>query len=92
MQGSNLDTKAIIRRFIVDELLSGDDSVEDGDNLLKDGMVDSLGMLRLVAHIEEVVRTRVPASDFTIENFRDINALSDYLGRLAAKSETDGVR
>ena len=86
-----MDTKHIIRSFIVDELLSGDDSVEDDDNLLKDGMVDSLGMMRLVAHMEEIVGAPVPPSDFTIENFRDINALGDYLGRLIAGTENSRV-
>ncbi|MCB1906478.1 MAG: acyl carrier protein [Rhodocyclaceae bacterium] len=77
-----MDSKQAIRRFIVDELLSGDDQITDDDNLLRDGMVDSLGMLRLVSHMEELAGRKIPPTDFTVENFRDINALGSYLRRL----------
>ena len=59
-----MDHITTIRKFVVEELLSGDSSIQNDDNLLQEGMVDSLGMLRLVAHFyrarqreEELTRT-----------------------------------
>ena len=65
--------------YISGELLEDDDPIEANDNLLADGMVDSMGMLRLVAHIDEVWNIRVPPEDFTIENFKTIAAIEAYL-------------
>ena len=65
--------------YIGEELLEDDEPIEADDNLLADGMVDSMGMLRLVAHIDEVWNIRVPPEDFTIENFKTIAAIEAYL-------------
>lgn len=64
--------------FLRDELLDDADVAAD-DNLLADGMVDSLGMLRLMDFIEQTFTLTVPPEDFTIENFRTIEILNEYL-------------
>ena len=71
--------KEALTAFVSEELLSGRMRVGDDDNLLSEGMVDSLGMLRLVGFIEEQFGVKVPPEDFTIENFRTIALLTDYL-------------
>lgn len=76
-----MEIREVIREYISKELLEDDEPLGDDENLLADGMVDSLGMLRLVAFIEESHGIRVPPEDFTIENFRTIDALDDYLKR-----------
>ena len=59
------------------------------DNLLADGLVDSMGMLRLVAHIDQTWNVKVPAEDFTIENFRTVTAIDAYLtARLGSIDDT----
>lgn len=65
--------------YINDELLDDDEPITADDNLLADGTVDSMGMLRLVAHIGEKWNVQVPAEDFTIENFRTVTAIDAYL-------------
>ena len=80
--GSNeLDMKAELQEFIGQDLLSGQQEVGVEDNLLTDGLVDSVGAMRLVAFIEESLGVKVPPEEFTIENFRTINVLGDYLQR-----------
>ena len=64
--------------------------IDDDENLLADGMVDSLGMLRLVAFIEESYGFRVPPDAFTIEHFRTIGTLDAYLSRAIAAQAPDG--
>ena len=68
-----------IKLYIGDELLEEEGPITDDENLLADGMVDSLGMLRLVSFIEESYDFRVPPADFTIENFRTIETIVAYL-------------
>ena len=73
----NID-EAIIK-FVTRELLNSSLEVEADDNLLSDGMVDSMGMLRLVSYIEELMQLTIPHEDLVIENFRTIKAIVDYL-------------
>lgn len=67
--------------YISEELLNGRQEVEPDENLLSDGMVDSLGMLRLVAYIEQVYGIVIPPEHFTIEHFRTVELLTAYLQR-----------
>ena len=65
--------------------------VGDDENLLADGMVSSLGMLRLVAFIEASYDIKVPPGDFTIENFRTLEALVTYLsGKVDTRDAVNG--
>lgn len=65
--------------YISEELLDDDEPITAEENLLADGTVDSMGMLRLVAHIGEKWNVQVPAEDFVIENFRTVTAIDAYL-------------
>ena len=76
-----MDITLSLKKFIVDELLDGGVEVDENDNLLADGMVDSLGMLRLVSHIETLLSIKIPHSDLVIENFRSISVIDQYLQR-----------
>ena len=79
-----------LRRYIGDELVEDDGAVGDDENLLADGMVDSMGMLRLVAFIDETWDIRVPPEEFILEHFRTIADLDVYLtGKLGAKGNAD---
>jgi len=70
-----------LRRFIVDELLSGDADLTPDDSILADGVLDSVGVMRLVAFIDEQFDYQVPAQDLTIEHFRTTQSLAAYLER-----------
>lgn len=76
---SNTDTmRGQLLQFIIEELLDGE-QIESDENLLADGVVDSLGMMRLVAFVQERVGTNIPPQDLTLENFRTVDAISSYL-------------
>ena len=70
--------KAELRRFIQVELLNGR-SLGDSEDILVNGLVDSMGVMRLVAYIEQQFGLKVPPDDLTIENFRTIEVLTRYL-------------
>lgn len=70
--------KQAIRDFIVNELLSGQ-QLEDDQELLLSGLIDSLGVMKLVSFIDRDLGVRVPHSDIKLRNFATINAIADYL-------------
>ena len=77
-----------LRTFIQTDLLNlgEDDALLDDQELLVDGMVDSLGMIRLLAFIKETYQYNVPPEDFLIENFSSLDAIVAYLERSKATS------
>lgn len=81
-----MNVKSSLIEFISDEILEFDQPVSDDENLLADDMIDSLGMLRLVAYIEATLQVKVPPADFTIANFRTIDAICQYLERNTSAS------
>jgi len=72
--------------FIRTELLHGRSVNFDADqDLLSAGIIDSLGILRLVAFMEDQLGIQVLDEDVVFENFSSIKVMNDYVcGRLAA--------
>lgn len=78
--------KEELKRFVSHDLMNNghDADIADDENLLLSGLVDSLGMMRLIGHIEDKCGIRVPPEDVTIENFMSINTINRYVeGRLS---------
>jgi len=67
-----------ITRFIIDDLLSGM-QVSDQDDLLLNGLIDSIGVMRLVSFIEVLIDKPVPPEDVTLEHFVNIDAIYNYI-------------
>ena len=74
----------IIIDYIKQQLLSGqvDIDLNPEEDLLGSGLIDSLGMIQLLAFIEEKFEVKVPPQDMTIENFMTVEAIGNYLERL----------
>jgi acyl carrier protein len=51
----------------------------DDVSLLDEGVIDSLGMIALVIHIEETFDIRVPPEDATPDRFRSLATISAYI-------------
>ena len=73
--------QSILQQYISEELLNGRMQVEVDDDLLIGEIIDSMGMMRLVAFVEETFAISVPLEDITIQNFRTIEAIDEYLVR-----------
>jgi acyl carrier protein len=62
-----------IRGFIQTEILFDDDSVSlTNETPLLDGVLDSLGLMQLVAFLEEEFDIEVQDEEVTVEHFRTI--------------------
>lgn len=77
-----MDTKELLRQYISQQLLEGHDNLNVDENLLTTGMIDSHGIMRLIVYIEEIFGLQVPPIDITLENFRTITLISDYINRM----------
>jgi acyl carrier protein len=71
-------TKDQILHFISSTLLDGR-PVAAADDLLLSGILDSLGVMSLVAFLENEGGISIPAQDLTLENFTSVDAISSYL-------------
>ena len=81
------DTKASIKKFIADSFLyrEGIDELGDGDSLLENGVIDSTGILELVAFLEKTFNIRVADDEVVPENLDSVNQLLDYVNRKQGK-------
>jgi acyl carrier protein len=75
-----MSKKVILIDFIEQEFMRGRGaSLKADDELLSSGIIDSLGILRLVAFVEERFGVQMPDEDVVFENFHSVNAIADYL-------------
>lgn len=75
---SDADVAAGLRRFIVDEV-GGEDDFTDDDQLLAEGLIDSLSLLELVRFIEDTYEREVSDLDVTLENFGSIDSMVRFV-------------
>jgi len=71
----------ILINYINQTLLnnSQDDKIDVEDDLLGGGILDSLGMMKLILFIEKEFKLKVPPEDMTIENFMSVQNIGAYL-------------
>jgi len=74
-------TKDQIREFILRDLASakGVSSFSDSESLMESGVIDSLGIFRLVAFLEETFRVRVGDEEITHENLKSVDAIDQLV-------------
>jgi 2-hydroxymuconate-semialdehyde hydrolase len=78
------DVSNDLRAWISEEALSArpDITLEDSTELLKSGYLDSLLLLRLVAHIEDRFGVEVPDDQVLPAHFRTIAAMTALIREL----------
>lgn len=75
-----MDRRSALQNYIKQEIMRNPNAkIQDSDDLLSAGILDSLAILQLVAFIEENFKIKVPDEDVVFENFQSIAALDEYL-------------
>ena len=71
----------IISEYIETELLSGQGEIQlaADEDILTTGLIDSLGIMKLIAFLEEKFEVSIPPEDMTIENFLTIETIENYI-------------
>ena len=72
-----------IKNFIAQNLLFSDNgyTYSDDDSFLEEGIVDSIGVLELVAFVEDQFGITVDDIEVTPDNFDSVTKLSGYVRR-----------
>lgn len=52
--------------------------INSKDDLLEKGVIDSLGMMKLILFLEKQYLKRVPSEDMTLDNFRSVEKIANY--------------
>jgi acyl carrier protein len=71
------EVKDRIREYIVEEFAKskGINEVSDQEVLTKNGIIDSMGIFRLVAFLEETFNVRIADEEITNDNLESIDAI-----------------
>jgi acyl carrier protein len=70
-----------IRQFVIDNFLfgQGDVQLENDDSFMERGIVDSTGVLELVAFLEKQYQIKVEGKDLIPDNLDSISNLQRFL-------------
>lgn len=75
-----MDRETMILDYIKKEIVRNEKAqISEQEDLLSEGILDSLGILQLVAYINDTFGIEIPDRDVVYENFHSVNALSTYL-------------
>jgi len=80
-QPATATPKDQIREFIQRDLASakGISSFSDSESLMENGIIDSLGIFRLVAFLEETFRVRIGDEEITAENLKSVDVIEQLV-------------
>ena len=80
-----MSTESEIRQFIVDNFLFGDDGgLKNDDSFLDRGLIDSTGIMEVVAFIEEEYGIEVLDEELVPQNLDSVNNIAAFIGRKKA--------
>jgi acyl carrier protein len=79
-----MDRKSILSEYIKNEIMRNRNAkLSDDEDLLSSGILDSLGILQLVAFIEKTFGIHIPDEDVVYDNFQSLNSMATYLDNAA---------
>jgi acyl carrier protein len=74
--------KGRVREFIMKiAVRRGVPNLSDDDSLTSTGVLDSMGIFRLVSFVEETFSVAVGDEEITSDNFRSINTIQEFVLR-----------
>jgi acyl carrier protein len=73
-----MNSKMLITKFILSNLLKNSDEIElkETDSLIDKGIIDSLGIMKLIVYLEKEFDVKIANEEITLENFENIKAIS----------------
>jgi acyl carrier protein len=75
-----MDYKTLVQNYLKKEVLRNRDAnIEENSDLVSEGILDSLGILQIVAYIESNLNIQIPDEDVVYENFHSLGSIASYL-------------
>ena len=83
MMSEATEIREQLRRYIAENLLFSDKEYpfEDNASFLKNGVVDSTGVMELVAYVEKRFGVTVDPKEVVPDNFDSVKSLTGYIQR-----------
>lgn len=78
-----MDYEPVIEQFILNELSIGRDHVGRDEPLISSGIVDSVGLLRLVAFLEKKLGVVIEDEEVVAENFESVAVIARFVAARA---------
>ena len=78
-----------ITKFINENLVQDGREIqfEADDNLIEEGIIDSMGLMQMIQFIEEHTGLRVPDDQVLPENFQSISSIEQLVESLRGKNK-----
>ena len=67
---------SFIKKEVTNEVI---DDLDINDDLLGTGVVDSIGMIKLISFLEKEFEISIPPEDMIVENFMTPQHITDYI-------------
>ena len=76
-----------LEKFLVTDIAasSGKKSLNPDEDLLEQGMLDSMGIMKLIVYIEETFAINVEDEEIIPENFQSLNSMVKFVGQKIQK-------
>jgi len=77
------DTKSMIRQYIMSELIKDKKQagLGDSDSLIESGIVDSLGIMKLIGFLEDRINVQISDDELIPENFSSVDSITALVQR-----------
>jgi acyl carrier protein len=78
-----MNEEAKIRDFILENFMAGEseEALDNDTSFLEKGIIDSMGVLELVAFVEETYGIEIDDDELTPDNFDSVSKLVSYIRR-----------
>lgn len=75
-----MDIESAVERFLIDEILFGSrSSIAPDESLTSSGILDSLGLLRLISHLESQYSITLEGDEMIPDNFETLKSIKDLV-------------
>jgi len=74
---------SVVKEFIISNFLFGEDEVllAEDNSFMETGIIDSTGILEVVAWVEETFGLKIKDADLIPENFDTVQCIANYISR-----------
>ena len=90
-----LDTKKIIRDYVLQNFLFTNDSSQltDSESFMDKGIIDSTGILELIMYVETEFQLQVKEAEMTVENFDSVDRIAKFVsGKISISGRAPTVQ
>lgn len=76
-----MSTLDILGKFMLEHIVAGfgRESFEPDEDLLDQGIIDSLGIMKLIVFIEDTFNLKIDDWEIVPENFQSLNSMASFV-------------